>query len=998
MHRNVQRRLAHVPGLLIVCLVAASAATGQEKGPMVLAENMGVLRCSMPEAGNRFVGSSAPGQLFMPGEPVNVTLALAKGGDSGKVDLAVEIQEITTRDPAATIKGAFTDTAGDAPLIGLEGKPIRHAFAVTFGAAAEANAEKVEIKDLPVPARFGTYALVLERGGKRLFLGTVARLTPSRADANLENSPIFGEFQMFDDRALTDVRAAACERMGVRGMRMEVGWSQKADGTTDWSRFDELFEKLTAHRIQLMVTLGGHTGWAWPFNPNQTPAVVGPKWDGNPYGGQSDWLCGPQLYERYGKWVAEFCGRYWKDGKGGLWGLDNYNEPWEGGGISGWARDCLEYRKIQKTIADAAHSVDKRIKLCAASSIMNTEDKLYSDGSAEFDKYVDVFTDHYVVPSMCYGPLVAAARGKESVETETWFVNGEYLMPQVVQFLASGQKRLSPWHPRVLFDTVPGSKDRYLIPTPVVAASAAFNHFLAGKPFEKIAFRDHLPWVFQFGRDDDAGGMLVVFGQLMPIASKDPKDRLWSQVDAAGGGTITIDNADGLLKFYDLAGNPQYVGDKQVKLPMSIFPAYIACEKGPAAAAARIKAARIEGKRPVEIIPRDFTTRIDAAGAVLAVEVHNCLNRPIAGKLAAGAPAGVSLKSAEAPVELAAGERKTVTFALASAKADAGNNYPFKFRFAGDAGEAEYAEVMNVALAPRGTKTIDGNLDDWKDVPGITMAAKLEKAEATENLRRPWLELKDKLPDGTFAEVKLAWDADYLYLAAQVNDPTPQASAAPMAGRDENAYFHSKASDTREPYATFLKKYPGRSFAEVPYVYCYSPEKPGTPALPTIPFRRDRVQIGLDVTDDWHDLKADTDRVPYGFHAVPDTDYEYSLYWCTGDQAELWRHLAPGVPRINDWPHQPRGQRTTGPVPAAKQVAKRIGNTYIYEAAIPKAELDRLKLQPGTTFGLAIKIGNGDGPSIVYAADKAATKLNGLTLHPYWERTANCGVRWTLGE
>ena len=31
-----------------------------------------------------------------------------------------------------------------------------------------------------------------------------------------------------------------------------------------------------------------------------------------------------------------------------------------------------------------------------------------------------------------------------------------------------------------------------------------------------------------------------------------------------------------------------------------------------------------------------------------------------------------------------------------------------------------------------------------------------------------------------------------------------------------------------------------------------------------------------------------------------------------------------------------------------------------------------------------------------FGNDKAATKKNGLTLHPYWERASNCGVRWRL--
>ncbi|NQT85459.1 hypothetical protein HQ560_01765 [bacterium] len=954
--------------------------------PLVLKPNMDALECAMPSAAYRFLGSSAPGQLFLPGEAVTIRLALKKS----EGPFSVEIQEITTRDPERRIQddAGFTDTAGHAPLIGLEGKPIAHPIQVTFGDEAEAV---VEVKGLPLPARFGTYALVLVRGGERQFLGSLARAPAPRPYGTLDNTPIFGEFGLLNPREMLAERVETYRRMGIRGMRFETSWSEREDGSYDWDRFDRTFEAVEKGGLQLMVTLGGHGGWMWPFKTTQIPAVVRANWDGSPYWGQCDWLCAPKLYPRYGKWITAFCQRYWKDGKGALWGIENYNEPWEGGGISGWARDCLEYRKLQKLIAESAWKVDRRIKICAASSIMNTEDKLYSDGSQEFDKYIDVFTDHYVVPPMSYGPMVAKAHGKVSVETETWFVNAEYLLPQgVAQFMATGQLRLSPWHQRVLFDSVPGVKDPYHIPTPVVAATAAFNHFVTGKRFEKIVFRNHLPWVFQFGKDDDPDALLIVFGKLMSISGKDPKERVWAQVEASEGGALTVENADGLLAFHDLAGNPAHVGQKSVTLPMSIAPTYITCRLGPAAAAKRLATARIEGKRPVEILPRDFDRPV-APGALLRVGVHNCLNRPIEGRLAVEAPRGITLKAGALPVRLAAGETKTVEFALAEATADPTNAYPFAFTFTSDAGKAAWREVMNAAIARKGTKTIDGKLDDWRDAPGITVVAAEQEAEATELLRRPWLDLAKATPDGNFARFWLAWDEGFLYVAARVNDPTVQADLPSFAERDEDDFFHSAKSDQREPYKTFLKKHPGRSFAEVPYVYARSPEA-------FIPFRRDRLHIALDVTDGWHGLEPTTDRVPYGFHAVPDTDYEYSLYPCAGGKSELWRHLAPGVPRMHDFPRQPRGERTTGAVPGARHAVRLDGTSYVYEMAIARAELADLKLQAGATFGLMLRAGNNKGPHVDYAVDKAVTKRNGLTLHPYWERSTNCGVRWTLTE
>ncbi len=976
-------------------IILTSAAAAFADGTLVNESNMKVLRVKLPDAANRFVSSSAPGQVFLPGEPANVTLLVSKGSDQGAKQLAIEIQEITTRDPERKVEGdkGFSDTAGKAPLIALEGQPRRHPFQVTF---TDKPQTKVELKNLPLPDRFGTYALLLLRRREPPVSHHALPSSHACAGGTIMNTPIFGEGVFIDRQERYAERAKTFARMGVRGWRSELGWSANEKGEMDWSRYDAIFSAAEKAGCQVMATFGASPDWTRPFKV-PTPAVGWTPQTGG-YSGTGDWVCDPKYYDRYGQWITAFCQRYWKGGKGGLWGIENYNEPWEGGGISGWARDMVQYRALQKLIATSVRKVSPDIKLLAACSIMNTEDKFYSDGSNEFDKYVDIFTDHYVAPSMCYGPLVASAHGKQSMETETWFVNAEYLLPQAAcQFMASGQKRLAPWHPNSLYDTLPGFVDQYVCPTPVVAATAAFNAMVTGKEFEKIVFREHLPWVFQFGKDDDKDALLVMFGQLYTLAGESPRDRLWAQVDSVAGGTITIDNADGLLKFFDLAGNPAYVGQKSVTLPMNIFPSYITCDKGPVAAAERIRQARIEGKYPVEILPHDFSRELRCA-RTLVVEVHNCLNRTIDGRLSVqGAPL-LDFGKAGENVTLKAGETLPVKFPVFSVRPSA-NAYPCKFDFRSDAGSAVYSQTMNVLVVKKGTRTIDGNLDDWKDVPGVTVVASKQEAEAAEMMRRPWLDLKAQKPNGNYAEFKLAWDENYLYIAARVNDPTPQLTGlAPMASRDENRYFHSSASEQRSPYKEFLKAYPGKSFAEAPYVYCNNPENPADPTLPAIPFRRDRLQIGLDVTPGWHDLKSDADRVTLGFHAVPDTDYEYALYPTTGGQSELWRMLAPGVPRIHDWPRQPRGAKTTGVVPGAKHVVRREGNVYIYEAAIPKAELGDLKLQAGTTIGIVLRAGNNEGPNVDFGLDKALTKTNGLSLHPYWERKPSAAVRWTLTE
>ena len=111
--------------VLIGAVVCSAAAFGEVA--LVLQSNMDELRCEMPNKTCRFVGSSAPGQIFLPDEPANIRLVLKKGTDNGPVDFSIEIQEIGTRTPGRVVQRmeGFTDTAGHAPLIDLIGKPSR---------------------------------------------------------------------------------------------------------------------------------------------------------------------------------------------------------------------------------------------------------------------------------------------------------------------------------------------------------------------------------------------------------------------------------------------------------------------------------------------------------------------------------------------------------------------------------------------------------------------------------------------------------------------------------------------------------------------------------------------------------------------------------------------------------------------------------------------------------------------------------------------------------
>lgn len=995
--------LLYLPGVV---------ALGQSQPELIIPENMAKLHAAMPDTRYRLLGANVPGMIFYPAESVVLQLALTKGRDLGVVrDYALEIQEITTRDPASRVHHA-TAFYNSVPVIALAGQPVRHVFTVTF---TDAEETMVTLERVPLPARFGTYALILTRGNDdtalRQFLGTACRVPQRRTTGTMDNVPIAGDSFLFDRIEKYQDRAMQYARMGIRGWRSELHFSDPPEGY-DWKLLDEMFAAGQAQGLQVMATLSGHQPDVMPFS-EPIPAIGWTPTSGG-YGATGDWLCHPRDYPRFGRWVRAIAERYSR-GKG-LWGVENYNEPWDAGGISGWARDLKEYRALQKIIAENARSADPTLKICAASSIMNTEDKFFSDNSREYDQYVDVFTDHYVTPPMSYGPMVAASHGKYSVESETWMVNSEDQLPQIVQFLACGQRRIIPYHPQSLFDPVPGVDNRYHIPTPTVAATAAFNYFTTGKSFEKMPFLTHLPYIFQFGKDTEKDAVLILLGQIMPLAGSPEKDALWPQVNAEPTGSITINNADRLLRFFDLAGNPVAIKMKQVTLPLSSVPTYIQCAKGPRAAIERLRSARIAGRRPVEILPRDFTSRLTDAKE-LVIDIHNCLNCTITGTLTVSTKAAFTLPSPAVKIILAAGDTSTINMPLLPMDAKAlpadvlplyGNAVPFVFTFTSDAGKAEYAEILHAAVAPKKTIAIDGNMEDWKDVPGVIINGTNVRVDPEELARRPWLTAAAN-PTATIAEIKLAWDADYLYIAGRVQDPTDDwKGSMRLAGMDENQFFHSVVSDTIEPYKSFiekerkLKNNPNLTFADYSFVWAKSP-------WPHYAWNRDRLQFAIDTDKpvrsqadspaaNWHDLAPDTTKVPYRFHAVPDSDYEYSLYLTSDGQGELWRLLAPGVPRVHDIPRAPKAPKHTGVVPDAKYVVKRDGNSYLYEAAIPASEINSLTLSEGTNFGFTWMAGNMNGASAEYGWDKAVTKTNGLSLHPYWSRKPSAGVRWTLIE
>ena len=99
---------------IVLLLLWASTTVAQQA--LFLKPNADVLRCRMPDEVYRFVGSNGPGQIFLPGEPVNIKLAFAKGQDQrhGR-NSPSRSRRSPPRDPEATDQGGASPTPPATP-------------------------------------------------------------------------------------------------------------------------------------------------------------------------------------------------------------------------------------------------------------------------------------------------------------------------------------------------------------------------------------------------------------------------------------------------------------------------------------------------------------------------------------------------------------------------------------------------------------------------------------------------------------------------------------------------------------------------------------------------------------------------------------------------------------------------------------------------------------------------------------------------------------------
>lgn len=843
---------------------------------------------------------------------------------------------------------------------------------------------------------YGGYALVVKLDGHgSAFAATLARtIKPDRGRVQFPTYALDTTWDEFMNEGVFSL----FEKLGVKGMRMGAPYEPETEPgyQKSMNRLDEYMNWARRHDVTVMLTLGD--GDDWSDQPLEQPRPwLSP--DNKMLDTKDDraWL--PSYDEDFQNWVRRITSKYgWP--RGNVNAVELWNEPWEGISISGWGADIPRYREIFTHMAVGVEAARKtggvKVLIGGTCSGSNARDKLFSDGSDHFLKWLDFVSIHYQalaadpseVPEWVhrkgpYGPV-------RIWDTESWIANSEDRVAGVIASMrAQGQSRTAG-----IFDgNVYESRnvkigDRVY---PVVqawspaAAVAATQKFIGQRKFRSLLFQKGLPWVFVFdglpvnqtGNPDPEDGTVVVLGDLGKIY--EPARTLYRSVAVSPGATMTIANPNGAFTLYDFYGNPEDGGNGVIKVPLDGRGFFLRSDGKPGSFDRLLQAlreGRITGYDPVEIIARDLTRPVNQ-NPVLRLSLTNVLNRPVSGEVHATLGSLV-LAPSVVQVELSPHETRQVNIKVQSGDPTNTNLYPLLVTFdGGKNGSVEHTETLRVNYIARRRIHVDGDLSDWKGILPQQLPATGVDASLTE---KAWLPFKDRTQQsGTtgLPVVYMAYDDANFYFAAQIPDTTPDSGMVRFATRNDDSYFYPD-------------KVTGKNGKELNWlvgVRHYSYRKNFD--VPSGTGEHDNVQIAFNVLEQKPWLSHPPGVMPH-FITYWDTDYEYALNPVAaeyGGGTEVWRLQSPGMPRKHFFPREPKSPIDGGAVPGAALAIRRTTDTRFVEASIPWSEMPAVwqRIRAGETVKFSCRINDNHAQARELATGRSVSKYNSMTFHDDWE-------------
>ena len=846
-----------------------------------------------------------------------------------------------------------------------------------------------------IPERFGGYGLVADiQDHGSVFLATLVRAT--KPDQGRVQFPTYA-LDMTWDEFMNEGIFVLFQKLGIKGARMGGAFNPKAD--PEYAKSEALLDRYMQwaqkHDVTVMLTLGD--GEAKLMQPMGRPR----PWltaDGKMLDTKDDraWL--PSYDQEFQSWVQDISTRYgWP--KGNLNAVELWNEPWEGISISGWQGDIPRYRDIYARMAQGVEAARAKagvkVLIGGTCSSSNTRDKLFSDGSDKFLRWLDFVSIHYqaLAAEPSEVPEWMNRKGPYGAvrvwDTESWIANSEDRVAGVIASMrAQGQSRTAGIYDGNVYDSKNVKiRDRVY---PVVqawapaAAVAATQKFIGQRNFRELLFQNGLPWVFVFdGRSrgngeapDPDDGTVVVVGDLGKIY--EPERTSFRSVKVAADAHMIVSDANDVVQLFDFYGNRVSREGSEITVPLDGRGFFLRAN-GKAGSFAKlldsIRQARVVGVDAVEIVAHDLTGGV-ASNPEMRLSLTNVLNRPVEGRLQVSLE-GAQLQPLDTTIHLNANETRDVTFRVERAQAVSNNLYRVIAEFdGGPDGKVVHQEDLRANVIAKRTIKVDGDLEDWQGVlpqvlPGVAIGPGL-----TEEAWLPFKNFSKEASEG-LATTYLAYDEENLYFAAKILDSTADPGMVRFARRDDDSYFypdHASGAD-------------GAQFTWPDGVRHYSYRK--NVDIPSGSGEHDNVLIAFNVLDKKPWLPHPPGVMPK-FITYWDTDYEYALNPVAeeyGGGTEIWRLLAPGMPRKHFFPRQPKSPIDGGPVEGGNLVIRREGNTRIVEASIPWSEMPEVKsrLLSGQTVKFTCRVNDNKGPAHELAAGRSVSKLNSVTFHDDWQ-------------
>ena len=486
-------------------------------------------------------------------------------------------------------------------------------------------------------------------------------------------------------------------------------------------------------------------------------------------------------------------------------------------------------------------------------------------------------------------------------------------------------------------------------------------------------------------------GTVVVVGDIEKLFNK---ATLFDTVKPLGAATPTLTlRAAPTTQLLDFYGNPVASQKGRYTVPLDTRGFFLRADPTKRGSFARLiselRESRIEGLEPLEILAYDFTAPI-AAKPTLRLRLTNQSNQSTSGTL--------DLKIGELAIayprqlKFAPREQKWIEVKVVGGAATPDNAYPLRARFdAGGGRVAAHDETMRVNWISRKTIAVDGTLDDWAGaIPQTINASGPGGPSFEEKMYLPFSDFPAGQTSG-LATGYVAYDSEYFYFASKIADATPFEGTPRFATRDEDEDFYpdisysveknKKGEEVREEHRwpEGVRRYSYRQNPAIPASYSANPA--------------DNVLIGFNAISLGQDGQISNlpGRMPK-FVAYKTTDYEYALNHVApkyGGGTEVWRLLAPGLPKKHYYPRQPK-HALEGAVSGAQLEVRYQNNTRIVEAAIPWREIPNVRalMEWGAPVKFSFRVNHAErAPDMELAMNRSAAEGLSRAFQPDWAQS-----------